>query len=332
MDWLIELVGRVSGYRAQGMDQLVPPLLGRGSPDAGLHARTAERAQPEKHLPARGAGRLSSRGRRRRWASPISAPPTAAGTTSPTRRRAPPARASCATSSSRPSAPRSAAHCSTPNPREISRRLLTRPDDADGRPDHGACPFLNLLAASWIQFMNHDWVNHGEIYAQRLHRGAAARRRPGSRSLPADRNLDRPHPARPDAQPTGSSPPRRSSINEVTHWWDGSQIYGSDQATQDRLRSDDIRQDEVERRRHAAARRSTRVEDTGFRRNWWVGLTMLHTLFVREHNAICDMLYDGLPRLGRQPPLQRRAAHQRRGDGQDPFRRMDPGHSAQPDA
>ena len=32
-------------------------------------------------------------------------------------------------------------------------------------------------------------------------------------------------------------PAATSSINEVTHWWDGSQIYGSDQATQDRLRS-----------------------------------------------------------------------------------------------
>ena len=37
------------------------------------------------------------------------------------------------------------------------------------------------------------------------------------------------------------------------------------------------------------------VEDAGFRRNWWIGLTMLHTLFVREHNAICDMLYDAYP-------------------------------------
>ena len=25
--------------------------------------------------------------------------------------------------------------------------------------------------------------------------------------------------------------------NEVTHWWDGSQIYGSDKATQDRVRA-----------------------------------------------------------------------------------------------
>ena len=39
----------------------------------------------------------------------------------------------------------------------------------------------------------------------------------------------------------------------------------------------------------------TGVEDTGFRRNWWVGLTMLHTLFVREHNAICDMLHEAYP-------------------------------------
>src|SRR4029077_3157250 len=37
---------------------------------------------------------------------------------------------------------------------------------------------------------------------------------------------------------------------------------------------------------------ATDVEDAGFRRNWWIGLTMLHTLFVREHHAICDMLYD----------------------------------------
>ncbi|MDQ6814806.1 MAG: tetratricopeptide repeat protein, partial [Bacteroidota bacterium] len=41
----------------------------------------------------------------------------------------------------------------TPNPRELSRHLLTR---TDGMKE---VSFLNLLAASWIQFQNHDWIN-----------------------------------------------------------------------------------------------------------------------------------------------------------------------------
>ena len=44
----------------------------------------------------------------------------------------------------------------------------------------------------------------------------------------------------PTREPTGPEPAATSSINEVTHWWDGSQIYGSDQDTQDRLRSGEI--------------------------------------------------------------------------------------------
>jgi hypothetical protein len=28
----------------------------------------------------------------------------------------------------------------------------------------------------------------------------------------------------------------------------------------------------------------------GFNRNWWLGLELLHTVFVMEHNSVCDML------------------------------------------
>jgi tetratricopeptide (TPR) repeat protein len=51
----------------------------------------------------------------------------------------------------------------TPNPREISRKLLTREGEMP------TVPFLNLLAATWIQFENHDWINHGEILLNDVH-------------------------------------------------------------------------------------------------------------------------------------------------------------------
>jgi hypothetical protein len=37
------------------------------------------------------------------------------------------------------------------------------------------------------------------------------------------------------------------------------------------------------------------IEETGFVRNWWVGVAMLHTLFARDHNAICDHLKKSYP-------------------------------------
>jgi len=39
----------------------------------------------------------------------------------------------------------------------------------------------------------------------------------------------------------------------------------------------------------------TRVEHTPFTNNWWEGLSMLHHLFVREHNSICDFLKSKFP-------------------------------------
>lgn len=181
-----------------------------------------------------------------------------------------------------------------PNPREVSRVLLSRRIGRDGRPDVKEVPFLNLLAASWIQFMIHDWVNHGDTARNAfikvsLLSGDPARRRYGQPTLGIGKTqLD------PTRQPQGE-PACTSSINEVTHWWDGSQIYGSDQATQNRLRSRQMGKMKLRNDGTLPVEPGTDTEDAGFRRSWWVGLTMLHTLFVREHNAICDMLYDAYP-------------------------------------
>jgi hypothetical protein len=197
----------------------------------------------------------------------------------------------------------------TPNPREVSIELLRRPERADGQPDMVPVKFLNLLAASWIQFMVHDWINHGEVSDDKFIRVPLPGDDPArDRYLQTELAIgtSQPDPTRNDA----ADPADTSFINEVTHWWDGSQIYGSDQETQNRLRSHQFGKMElsddgglpVETSTYVdpgtGVKRSSRVEDSGFRRNWWIGLTMLHNLFVREHNAICDMLHEAYPAWG----------------------------------
>lgn len=175
----------------------------------------------------------------------------------------------------------------SPNPRELSRIFLTR---------HGEMqevPFLNMLAASWIQFQNHDWINHGEVV---LNDVIAI---PLAEDDPARRRHWQTHMFIGKTQPDPTWTPGQEEtpitfINEVTHWWDASQIYGSDQATQDRLRSG------VDGKLRlnpdgTLPRGDKGIEETGFVRNWWVGLSMLHTLFAREHNAICDHLKAAYP-------------------------------------
>ncbi|MCB9600815.1 MAG: peroxidase [Sandaracinus sp.] len=175
----------------------------------------------------------------------------------------------------------------TPNPRVVSRALLRRPGlfGSDFKP----VPFLNNIAGAWTQFQIHDWFDHGrpprhgETIEVPLDRWDPLRRR-GMRSLSVPRT--RPDPTRVAGRDDALPP---TYTNEVTHWWDGSQIYGSDEETAHRLRE------------HVGGRMRMGRDgllpvgergyaDTGMRENFWVGLEMLHTLFVQEHNSIADML------------------------------------------
>ena len=175
----------------------------------------------------------------------------------------------------------------TPNPREISRKLLSR------KGQMKPVPFLNMLAASWIQFMNHDWISHGEIPQNKFHEVPLAKDDPARKRYWQTKMFIGKTQSDPTRQKSKDEPPV-TFINEVTHWWDGSQIYGSDQKTVDRLRSGTdgklhMNDDET------LPLDKNGIEDTGFVRNWWVGLSMLHTLFAREHNAICDHLHKSYP-------------------------------------
>jgi hypothetical protein len=82
----------------------------------------------------------------------------------------------------------------------------------------------------------------------------------------------------------------RAFQNTVTHWWDGSQIYGSDKTTNDDLRLFRDGKLKVASNGLLPLNRSTNIEITGFDGNWWTGLSLLHNVFTKEHNSICDML------------------------------------------
>ena len=170
----------------------------------------------------------------------------------------------------------------TPNPRLVSRLLLTR--ESGLKP----IPFLNLNAASWIQFMTHDWVSYGEpAHSEPPYLVELAPDDP-ARKLLHQRFMRVPPTQQDVTRREGEVGP--THINEVTSWWDGSQIYGSDAETQAALRSHQGGKLKLEEDSGHLPVLADGVEHTGFRRNWWLGLSMLHTLFVREHNAICDML------------------------------------------
>jgi len=171
----------------------------------------------------------------------------------------------------------------TPNPRTVSQELLTR-------DTFQPASILNLLAAAWIQFMIHDWFSHG----------------PNQKENPWEVPLqeDDPwphHPMRilrthrdPTRLPDSDDLPP-TYLNVVTHWWDGSQIYGSHQETQNRVRSGEDGKLNIGPDGLLPFDDHTGVEITGVNKNWWIGLSLMHTLFTLEHNAICDSLRAAYP-------------------------------------
>jgi hypothetical protein len=167
----------------------------------------------------------------------------------------------------------------SPNPREVSRVLFTR-------DSYKPVPFLNMFAASWIQFQVHDWFNHTLSQHSYYDVPLAADdpfRQSGQTVMKVAKTAADPSRVQSEAAMGPTYP------NEVTHWWDGSQIYGSDPATAARLRTfqgGKLRIDEDGLLPAAA----DGFEDTGTRNNWWVGLALMHNLFAKEHNAIAEQL------------------------------------------
>lgn len=173
-----------------------------------------------------------------------------------------------------------------PNPRTVSVELMTRHDFKPAK-------ILNLLAAAWIQFEVHDWFSHGANDRTRDIEIPLAPDDP----WPVEERPMKVRRTSPDPTRTAESDPSIPTfVNTETHWWDASQVYGSDPATQQRLRAGRdglLTMDANGRLPEDPAHPGHDL--TGVNGNYWVGLSLLHTLFAREHNAICGALKSRYP-------------------------------------
>lgn len=190
-----------------------------------------------------------------------------------------------------------------PSPREISRRLLAR-------DTFKPATILNLLAAAWIQFQNHEWFNHrlcndgGDSATDCPEFFDTIALQPDDDWVTAEqpRVMRVRRTATDPTRPPGAGYPPTFQSTE-SQWWDGSQLYGSTQALQAQLRSGTRGHLNLVSGQVGGEACDLLPEDpahpgidlTGFSQNWWIGMTLLHTLFAKEHNRICDGLGQRYP-------------------------------------
>lgn len=177
----------------------------------------------------------------------------------------------------------------TPNPREVSNVLMAR-------EEFKPATSINFIAAAWIQFMVHDWFSHGPNVSDNP---IVVDLPPGDELGHGVMTVDR---TAPDTDRTAyeeaTLPPTYRNV--TTHWWDGSQLYGSDKATSDQIRAFVDGKLKLDSDGTLPTEFWSGVPVTGFNDNWWLGLSMMHQLFTLEHNAIADRLKQAYPNASDQ--------------------------------
>ena len=173
----------------------------------------------------------------------------------------------------------------TPNPRIVSCKLLARDPQQPG--GQKLATSLNLLAAAWIQFQTHGWFSHGTPVLENAFEIDTSQDPPDDRWPTSKMSVRRTRPDPTRLACDGQNAPD-TYVNSESHWWDASQIYGSQASRTEALKNT-----------NCPYLPSVHVPqgdaNTGFFDNWWIGLSLLHELFVKEHNAICDALQREYP-------------------------------------
>ncbi|XP_028778628.1 alpha-dioxygenase 1-like [Neltuma alba] len=169
-----------------------------------------------------------------------------------------------------------------PDPMVVATKLLARRTVKDTGKQ------FNMIAASWIQFMIHDWIDHLE--------------ETGQVELSAPREVASQCPLKSfrfyktKEIPTDFYDIKTGAVNIRTPWWDGSAIYGSNAKVLGRVRT--YKDGKLKISRDGTLLHSDDgVAIAGDVRNSWAGVSTLQSLFIQEHNAVCDALKREYPDL-----------------------------------
>lgn len=161
----------------------------------------------------------------------------------------------------------------------VAQRLLAREDFAPAGAQ------LNVLAASWIQAMVHDWIGHFD----------------GKNSITLDSNTTAsgaklcPFAKSPFKFKETKERPDGSFESERTNWWDGSFVYGNNK---DQLK--DAKRPggkmAVGDSPFTLAERRDGTYIAGDNKNSWVGVALLQDIFIREHNWLAEKIKEENPK------------------------------------
>ncbi|MQL70871.1 hypothetical protein Taro_003179 [Colocasia esculenta] len=141
-----------------------------------------------------------------------------------------------------------------PDPYVVVQKLLERREFKDTGKQ------LNVIAAAWIQFMIHGWINdHME-------------------------------------DTTKLFPHKKQEGSRQATERDGSVIYGNNRDDEMRLRTGSGGKLNIQDNNLLSCDEDGKLA-SGDVRNSWIGVSLLQALFVKEHNAVCDALKEAYPQL-----------------------------------